>query len=143
MANLHARNRRQERALPSLRAIARRDALDVCEQIGVTPSDKDLAALTTRLVGLSNPWIYSGVDAPIPAQRSDLRRRLTFLLLCGAVSGRAELERWARRNAPAPDGPNPTRPSRYRLGDPPRVTYNQAAAAWRHRRKRLARRLKT
>ncbi len=75
----------------------------MCDDLGMAPSVEQRRALISEMVWLANPYAFSGIDAVIPARRTDLMRAWFFHRLTGVVETPAEVQRMARAFAPVPD----------------------------------------
>jgi hypothetical protein len=128
----HAKRRRRERPIKLHRRRAARELQAVCDALGECPSGERREAFVDEVVWLANPWAFSGIDAVIPAERSDLMRAWFSLRLVGVIDTPADVQRMARSFAPAPD--DDFCPGQHYFGDP--TSANVAAAyASRHRRR--------
>jgi hypothetical protein len=75
----------------------------VCAERAVdltAPERRELGAL---IVSMANPHLFDGIDAAIPAERTDLVRLFAEAWLDGKIVTRPDLARFARQIAPAPD----------------------------------------
>lgn len=140
MANANSRQRQRNQSVwRRLAAAVQIDVRAVAEEEGVyLPPDRE-AALVRRLVNLADPYAYEGIDAPLPADRWDLRREFCRRVLSGQIRTEREIEQHARELAPIPGDPVPPGPGRSWGSLMPSVTYNQAAQAFADRRRRRPR----
>ena len=131
MGQSHVKRRKRERPLRRHRTVVARELDVVCADLGVNVEPDRKRDLIEEVVRLASPWAFSGIDAVIPAQRRDLVRLWLLHRLCGSVETPADVERMARRLAPAPD--DDFCPGLRHFGDPTSAQVRSAHAS-QHRR---------
>lgn len=131
MGRSHVSRRRRERPLRRHRdAVAR--VRFVCDQLGVDPPPGERHELVEEVVWLASPWAFRGIDAVLPAERTDLIRAWLFHRLAGVVETPFEIQRMAASLAPAPG--HEFSPGLHHWGDPTSADVVSAHAS-RHRRR--------
>lgn len=131
MGQSHVKRRERERPLRRHRAPVARELQTVCTDLGLDPPPSERRKLIDEVVWLANPSAFRGIDAPIPAGRTDLMRAWFFHRLVGTVETTSDVERMARHLAPAPD--DDFCPGSRWFGDPTSDAVRSAHAS-QHRR---------
>jgi hypothetical protein len=139
MGQSHVNRRQRERPLRRHRRAVSRELAFVCDQMDLDPPASRRRELVEEAVWLASPWGFRGIDAVLPAERTDLIRAWMFHRLSRVVETPFEIQRMARSLAPAPD--DDFCPGPLRIGDPTSAEVAAAHASRRRRRSPAVRRV--
>jgi len=135
MGQSHVNRRRRERPLRRHRRAVSRELAFVCDELDLDPPETQRRELVEEVVWLASPWAFHGIEAVLPAERTDLIRAWLFHRLARVVESPFEIQRMALSLAPAPD--DDFRSGRFHWADPTSAEVARAHAS-RHRRRSTA-----